>query len=91
VEMSDVPQAEALRAIEKDRALQLALAGGDDYELCFTAPPGRPDEVRAAGAACDVAVTRVGRIVEGSELILAHADGRPAAWTKTLRGFDHFA
>ena len=42
------------------RARQCTLAGGDDYELLFTAPPERADAVRAAARQAGVAVTRIG-------------------------------
>ncbi len=68
------------------------LAGGDDYELLFTAPAARHGEVLAAGRAAGVAVTRIGRIQAGSGLALVDGHGHalpavPAHW----RGFDHFA
>ena len=65
------------------------LAGGDDYELLFTAAPSQRDAVLAAGRACGVAVTRCGRIEPGSALRLVDATGAvlAPAWT----GFDHFA
>lgn len=64
-------------------------AGGDDYELCFTADPAHREAIVAAGAACGTAVTRVGRIEAGSGLRLVDADGAPLALQ--LEGFDHFA
>ncbi len=63
-----------------------ALAGGDDYELCFTAAPTCADAVRQAARECEVAVTQIGRITERPELV--DADGRVFAHT---RGYDHFA
>ena len=65
------------------------LAGGDDYELLFTAPPARDDAVRAAAAAAGVAVTPIGRIEAQPGLRIVDAQGRPLA--AELRGFDHFA
>jgi hypothetical protein len=41
---------------------QCTLAGGDDYELCFTAPAARHADVLAAGAASGTPVHRIGRI-----------------------------
>jgi thiamine-monophosphate kinase len=63
-------------------------AGGDDYELCFTADPGRRAAIVAAGAACGTPVTRVGRIdaVPGLRL----TDGQGAPLVLRLAGFDHF-
>lgn len=63
-----------------------ALAGGDDYELCFTAAPACADALRQAALECGVAVTRIGRITEAPNLV--DAEGRIFAHTK---GYDHFA
>ncbi len=65
------------------------LAGGDDYELLFTAPPSARTAVLAAAARTGVAVTRCGRIEAGSGLRLvdAHGEPLPGDWA----GFDHFA
>ncbi|WEF31403.1 thiamine-phosphate kinase [Pseudoduganella chitinolytica] len=64
-------------------------AGGDDYELCFTADAARRDEIVAAGAGCGTAVTRVGRIDGAGGLRLVDAAG--VALDLALAGFDHFA
>jgi thiamine-monophosphate kinase len=64
-------------------------AGGDDYELCFTAPRANRDAVAAAGARSGTAVTRVGRIEAEPGLRLV--DGHGAALDLGLRGWDHFA
>ena len=68
----------------------LQLAGGDDYELCFTAPPGADAAVRDALAAVGVAATRIGRIVDAPGLRLRAADGQPLA-PPARTGWDHFA
>jgi thiamine-monophosphate kinase len=65
-----------------------AAAGGDDYELCFTAPGAAREQVLAAGVAAGTPVTRVGRIDAERGLRLVDADGAPLALT--LRGYDHF-
>jgi thiamine-monophosphate kinase len=72
------------------RALQLdcALAGGDDYELLFTAPAAAEAGVLAAAAAAGVAVRRIGRIEATPGLRLRDAAGVDLA--QDWRGFDHF-
>ena len=70
-------------------ARNCVLAGGDDYELCFTAPPSRRDAVLAAATDADVAVTRIGRIQAEPGLTVLDADGR--ALTLDQTGYDHFA
>ena len=71
------------------RALQCVLAGGDDYELVFTAPPAQAAAVQAAAQASDTPVTRIGRIesAPGLRLLDAHGQPLPGDW----KSFDHFA
>ncbi|RZA35463.1 MAG: thiamine-phosphate kinase [Lysobacteraceae bacterium] len=64
-------------------------AGGDDYELCFTAPAGNRDAVLEAGRASATAVTRVGRIETALGLRFVDATGAPL--DLKLSGWDHFS
>ncbi len=43
VKLSDIPCSDSLKKIDRELALELALTGGDDYELCFTLPSGIPE------------------------------------------------
>jgi thiamine-monophosphate kinase len=72
-----------------DLRRRFALAGGDDYELCFTAPADKRDAVLAAAQAANTAVTRVGSIDATPGLRLLDAHG--AALNLQLASFDHFA
>jgi thiamine-monophosphate kinase len=74
----------------QDRALRHRFtgAGGDDYELCFTASPGQRAAIGQAAARCGVAVTRVGVIDAIAGLRFVDAGGQPLALA--LAGFDHF-
>jgi thiamine-monophosphate kinase len=74
-----------------DPALQqrCVLAGGDDYELVFTAPQPARAQVEALSAALGLALTRVGSIQPGEpKLQLLDAQGKPMT---AHRGYDHFA
>jgi thiamine-monophosphate kinase len=64
-------------------------AGGDDYELCFTAPAGARAQVLAAAHQAATPVTRVGAIEAAPGLRLV--DGQGAALDLALSGWDHFA
>ena len=68
---------------------QLVFAGGDDYELAFTAPPGRRAQVEAAARGAGVPVTRIGRITAQPGLRVLDAQGNALAGR--FAGFDHFA
>ena len=65
------------------------LCGGDDYELCFTAPPDRRDAVVAAARQAGCTVTRVGTMEAARGLRLIDAAGAPLVLP--LHGFDHFS
>lgn len=73
------------------RALRrrFAAAGGDDYELCFTAPVEKRTAILAAGAACATAVTRAGTITGEAGLRLVDGNGAPL--DLQLAGWDHFS
>src|SRR5213078_1135532 len=47
---------------ERGLALDCLLAGGDDYELCFTAPARAAAEIGVVAKQVDLALTRIGTI-----------------------------
>ena len=65
-----------------------ALAGGDDYELVFTAPTRHADAVQAAARQARVPVSRIGTIEADTGLRLVDAQRRPVA--NSFGSFDHF-
>ena len=88
-----VPEAGWLAALAR---LQAALAGGDDYELLFTAAPGARQAVLAAAAAAQTPVTRAGRVTRAeaaapAPIFLRAASGALCPLPAETRGFDHFA
>ncbi len=90
VELALLPRSEWLAAQPERVQQQCLLAGGDDYELLFTAPARSHDEVRAAALNAGVAVSCCGRIEAGTGLRIVDSAGRelPASdW----RSFDHFS
>ncbi len=74
--------------LNADLQQQCTLAGGDDYELCFTAPAARHADVLAAGVASATPVTCIGRIEAEPGLRVLGVDGKlqPQRW----KSFDHF-
>ena len=69
--------------------LEFVIAGGDDYELLFTAPPEKRDAVQRAARQANTPVTRIGRI--DSEPGLRVVDSHGAPIQRTFPSFDHFA
>ena len=90
VDADAIPASAALAAQQPQRRRLCQLAGGDDYELLFCAPPGQHDAVLAAAAASATPVCCIGRIEPQPGLRLHDAAGRaldPAAFP----GYDHFS
>ncbi|MEG3789867.1 thiamine-phosphate kinase [Lysobacter sp. CCNWLW3] len=89
VEVDALPASDALRAnFDAETRRRLQAAGGDDYELCFTAPDAAREAILREAADAGVAVTAIGRVVEGEGVRAGRADGSP--WQSTRDGYDHF-
>jgi len=84
----DVPRSEVFLQLDVALQQKFVLAGGDDYELIFTARPADRDAIRAL-AVGGVGLTRIGRIGSGQGLRLLDGDG--SIIEATLQSFDHFA
>jgi thiamine-monophosphate kinase len=69
--------------------LDFALAGGDDYELAFTAPATAHEAVQAAARRCDTPVHCIGRVEAAPGLRLVDAQGLRIE--RPVTAFDHFA
>lgn len=88
VEADALPRSADLAAQPLDVQRECGLAGGDDYELLFTAPPALAGAVTLAARESGVPVTRIGRIESTPGVRLV--DGRGAALSHTFGSFDHF-
>jgi thiamine-monophosphate kinase len=75
-------------AVSDEWRLECVLAGGDDYELAFTAPASHAEAVHAAARSAGVPVTRIGRIEPEPGLRLVDPNGQPLPGR--FRSFDHF-
>jgi thiamine-monophosphate kinase len=74
---------------DTQKQLEVALSGGDDYELAFTAPPSARKAVQAASSSSQTPVTRIGVIQREPGLRLV--DGSGNLVTAQFTSFDHFA
>jgi len=89
VDVATLPASPALTAAcDEASRVALQLRGGDDYELCFTAPPPRTTDVLVAARHADVIVKRIGRIEAQPGLRLREADGTVHAVAP--HGYRHF-
>lgn len=83
-----LPTGEVLQTQSLARRREFCFNGGDDYELCFTAPLEQRDAVIAAGIASQTPVTRVGKIDAAPGLRLFDAEGNSVELER--HSFDHF-
>lgn len=67
---------------------QLALGGGDDYELCFTVAPEQELAILGLANQINLPLTRVGVIVAGEPDIAWRYQGQPYSFS--VQGWDHF-
>lgn len=89
VEFARLPRSEVLAAQGPALQRTCLLAGGDDYELLFSAAAGRREAVLAAAAQAGVPVTRIGRLsAEAGLRVLDEAGARVDL--SAHRAFDHF-
>ena len=89
VDWPAVPVHASLDGLPDALRRRLALAGGDDYELLFTAAPENRSAIEAIGRRLDLPLARIGRIVAGQEARFRDVRGRPLPVDG--HGFDHFA
>lgn len=81
--------ARAERLFSYEKMLAYVLAGGDDYELAFTAPAARRQAVLDAAQLAHTPVTRIGQIEAQPGVRLHNAQGQ--LLEKRYASFDHFA
>lgn len=85
-----LPRSDELReSAGEAESWRLAATGGDDYELCFTVPPGSMEllEERAARLSCRI--TEIGRMDSGAGVVCVRPDG--TLWRPHARdGYRHF-
>lgn len=73
IDPSKLPLSVELRA--HPHALDFALSGGDDYELCFTVPASNKLLVENLAKTLAISLTEIGTIIEGDKLLARDAKG----------------
>jgi thiamine-monophosphate kinase len=90
IDLALLPASPALRELFDDHArAPLQLAGGDDYELCFTAPASLADALLGDLARSGCTATRIGRIVAEPGVRVRDARGDPVELPRS--GWQHFS
>jgi thiamine-monophosphate kinase len=88
VDLASVPvSAIGAKHINTDEGRNAILAGGDDYELCFTAHPNSRDSIEDLTDILGIPISRIGQIKRGKGVSLLH-DGKAVKIDGS--GYDHF-
>jgi len=90
IDTETFPLSEAARAVLALNAAELETiaTGGDDYQVLTTVHPVDVPSFMSAAKGAGVTVTQIGRIVQGSGVIIIGPDGAPITFAKP--GHDHF-
>ena len=88
LEVDKLPYSDSLLALKHDMAIELALSGGDDYELCFTLAEDIDEStLEELNALCPIA--RIGRVTAANgKLVLKNRDGNETKFNAA--GWQHF-
>ena len=92
IQLGHIPLSNAFLAASRSShsALQsLALSGGEDYELCFTAPLDHREKIDDLMKKCGVQVTPVGIVTNSKEVVVVNPDG--SRYDVPNCGFNHFS
>ena len=90
IDFAALPASEVLKRYLTDPVAEKALlSGGDDYELCFTAPASCAHKIDRLATQLQLPLTRIGRTRAGQGLVVLDSEHR--TMTLELQGFDHFA
>ena len=93
IDRAAIPMAPALLGIRADLRDTCVLAGGDDYELCFTAPAMQRARIEALAGTLALPLTRIGSMQpckEGTPLVMV-LDEKRRDVTPAVAGYDQFA
>jgi thiamine-monophosphate kinase len=94
IDVDAIPLSAALRVAQDAGVdvMPLALSGGDDYELLFTAPASHRQAVLDAAASVGVAVTAIGHVSECTGMLpeLKFCTDKGEPWVYQGKGYQHF-
>ena len=98
IQLDRLPKSATLQKQDVQIQKQFSACGGDDYEICFTAPASQRDKIEAISKLIEVPLTIIGKIVPKNDLevkvYLLNESGALLSDTEAapfLKSFDHFA
>lgn len=89
LELHQLPCAESMGSVPEGQRWRWQLAGGDDYELCFTLPEDLSGRLAEVQARAGIELTVIGRITPGPGLVARAPDG--SIYRPQRPGYEHFS
>ena len=91
ISLAQLPMAQVLKdKFSPEQVMCWVQAGGDDYELCFTAPESLHDQLLTLSRRLDLSLHRIGRITEGEAGKVVCLDDQGQATELGASGYTHF-
>lgn len=88
INLNTIPFSDSMLKIQQQKDItEIALSGGDDYELLFTAPETFDGSIREIANLTGVSITKIGNVSEGNKLIITNANGEEVKFHKS--GYQH--
>lgn len=89
ITLKDIPCSKTVSGhFSEEQVQHMVLTGGDDYELCFTAPAEKHIEIKALSKMLALPLSCIGRITSNHELIIRGLGSQIINIKEA--GFDHF-
>jgi thiamine-monophosphate kinase len=88
LELNSIPHGQFADLRDKS-ILKMVLAGGDDYELCFTAPVAKHSEIMELAESLSLPLSHIGQITSDLSIVIHGLNGENLEFKET--GFDHFS
>ena len=86
---TQIPHVRTNKVLDTTMLQTLSLAGGDDYELCFTAPASKRGEILAIGEKLNLKLSPIGIITQETKINVYDKDQQAIELKST--GYDHFS
>jgi thiamine-monophosphate kinase len=88
IDLEKIPVSEALKKLATpDQMVKWSLAGGDDYQLCFTVPTAKQSEINRFIEQEKIPATQIGEVIRGNDVTCMNR-GKVIKVEKT--GYQHF-
>jgi len=88
LELNSIPHGQFADLRDKS-ILKMVLAGGDDYEICFTAPAAKHSEIMELAESLSLPLSHIGQITSDLSIVIHGLNGENLEFKET--GFDHFS